>query len=240
VPPGRQPPAPGSCVSHRVRFDFPQLSLLPVGRFHLAVPRARPRPFTCFRFAAPREVGDILRYGCYPCLIQAESEPPGRRPPAPSPPISSPRPVTGVTSEQLGPASLSVACAASRLVVFTLRIPSLIEAYATLFSITQRRCRPTASSVCTLPLFLRVEEYPLAANQPAPGSHSAASDAISHTDLSPEPWRLSSRRFSISVVRLSTSRFSGPRGPGDHFRHRHLPYAQVCILPLLVSPNSAS
>jgi len=37
--------------------------------------------------------------------------------------------------------------------------------------------------------------------------------AIARPSLSPEPCRLASRRFSISVVRLSTSRFSGPRRP---------------------------
>jgi len=63
---------------------------------------------------------------------------------------------------------------------------------------------------------------------------------ISRTSLSPEPCRPSSRRFSIPVARLSTSRFSGPRRPGDHFRRRHLPYAQVCILPLLMPPSRAA
>jgi len=37
--------------------------------------------------------------------------------------------------------------------------------------------------------------------------------SISRAGLSPEPCRPASRRFSISVVRLSTSRFSGPRRP---------------------------
>jgi len=36
-----------------------------------------------FDSLSPCEVDGILRYVCYPCLIQAESEPPGRRPPAP-------------------------------------------------------------------------------------------------------------------------------------------------------------
>jgi len=95
APPGRQPPAPGSCYFYRARFDFPQLSLLPIGRFHLAAPGACSRPFTCFRFAPPCEVGDILRYGCYPCVVRAYTEPPGRRPPAPGSPIRRHGPLPG-------------------------------------------------------------------------------------------------------------------------------------------------
>jgi hypothetical protein len=49
----------------------------------------------------------------------------------------------------------------------------------------------------------------------------------------PEPCRLSSRRFSISVVRLSTSRFSGLRKPGASLRLYHQkPHTEVCMLPL--------
>jgi len=166
---------------------------------------------------------------------------------APWPPSScarllhpSSRPVAGMTSDQLGSARLSAAFAVYRPVAFTSRFPTVAGGLTTLLSIAQRRCRPTASSVCTLPLSLQAGEYPLAANHPAPGSYSAASRPISRTGLSPEPCRLSSRRFSISVVRLSTSRFSGPRRPGDHFRPRHLPHAQVCMLPLLMSPSRAA
>jgi hypothetical protein len=39
----------------------------------------------------------------------------------------------------------------------------LTGAFTTLLSIALRRCRPAASSVCTLPLSLRAGEYPLAA-----------------------------------------------------------------------------
>jgi len=109
----------------RVRFDFPQLSLLPIGRFHLAAPVDQPRPFTCFRFASSCEADDILRYGCYPCLVRAESEPPGRRPPAPGSSTHRHDPVAGMTSDQLGSARLSAAFAVYRPVAFTSRFPSV-------------------------------------------------------------------------------------------------------------------
>jgi len=126
---------PGSCFSHRARFDFPQLSLLSIGRFHLAAPAGLSRPFTCFAFAAPCEVGDILRYGCYPCLVQAESEPPGRRPPAPGTSSHRHNPVTGMTSDRMGSARLLAAFAVSRPVAFTLRFPSVARGLTTLLSI---------------------------------------------------------------------------------------------------------
>jgi len=113
-------------------------------------------------------------------------------------------------------------------------------AFTTLLSIALRRCRPAAFSVCTLPLSLRAGKYPLAANRPAPGSYSAA------------PARLLARAFHLSPADLprGDSRFpstgfqphgsQGHVGQGDHFRRRHLPRAQVCTLPLLVSPSRAA
>jgi len=155
------------------------------------------------------------------------------------PPPSS-RPVAGMTFDEPGSANLSAAFAASRLVGFTSRHPTQSEALTTLLSIAQRRRRPATSSVCTLPLSLRVEEYPLAANQPAPGSYSAA------------PARLLEQAFRLSAVDFprGDSRFpmtdfqphgsQGHVGHGDHFRHCHLPHAQVCMLPLLILPSRAA
>jgi hypothetical protein len=116
----------------------------------------------------------------------------------------------------------------------------LTGAFTTLLSIALRRCRPAASSVCTLPLSLRAGKYPLAANHPAPGSYTAA------------PARLLARAFHLSPADLprGDSRFpssgfqphgsQGHVGQGDHFRRRHLPRAQVSTLPLLVSPSRAA
>jgi len=162
---------------------------------------------------------------------------------APWPPSScarilhpSSRPVAGMTFNELGSARLSTAFAAFRPVAFASRFPTLIEAFTTLLSIAQRRCRPAASSVCTLPLSLRVGENPLAANQPAPGSYSAAP-----VRLLARAFRLSAVDFPRGVSRFPSSDFQphgsqGHVGQGDHFWHRHLPYAQVCILPLLIRP----
>jgi len=65
-PPGRLPPAPGSCLHRRVGPDFRQLSLLPIDRFHLAGPVDNPGP--SLTFDSPRRVKPAasLRYGCYP------------------------------------------------------------------------------------------------------------------------------------------------------------------------------
>jgi len=119
---------------------------------------------------------------------------------------------------------------------FTSRFPTLTEAVTTLLSIAQRRCRPAACSVCTLPLSLRAGEYPLAANQPAPGSYSAAPVRLLERAL-----RLSPADFPRGVSRFPSSGFQphgsqGHVGLGDHFRRRHLPRAQVCTLPLLIRP----
>jgi len=51
----------------------------------------------------------------------------------------------------------------SRAVVLALRHPLVDVGHTTLLSFALRRCRPTASSVCTLPLSLWVGKYPLAA-----------------------------------------------------------------------------
>lgn len=131
-PPGRQARL---LFLQRARCDFPQLSLLSIVRFHLAAPAGSPRPFTRFPFATPCEVGDILRYGCYPCLVRAESEPPGRRPPAPGSSSHRHYPVAGMTSDRVGSARLSPAFAASRLVAFTSRLPSVARGLTTLLSI---------------------------------------------------------------------------------------------------------
>jgi hypothetical protein len=100
---------------------------------------------------------------------------------APWPPSSCARillpssyPVAGMTSDRLGLARFSTAFADFHPVAFTSRVPTIARGLTTLLSIASSRCRPTASSVCTLPLALRVGKYPLAANHPAPGSYSAA------------------------------------------------------------------
>jgi len=115
-----------------------------------------------------------------------------------------------VTSDQLGSARLSTAFAAFRPVAFTLRFPSVGRGLTTLLSIAQSRCRPTASSVCTLPLSLRVGEYPLAANHPAPGSYSAAL-----VRSLARAFRLSPSDFPRGVSRFLSSGFQ-PHGSQGH------------------------
>jgi hypothetical protein len=185
VPPGRQPPAPGSQTSSPSRRCRRSLCSQPGGaRLSAALAAFRRVAFTSrfpsaglshslrFRFATPCEVGDILRSGCYPCRIQATSEPPGRLPPAPGSYIHRPDPLPGELCGQLGRAELSAAFAGSRSVALTLRTHPLLDVgLTTLLSIALSRCRPATCSVCTLPLPLRAGKYPLAANHPAPGSY---------------------------------------------------------------------
>jgi hypothetical protein len=239
------PWSPASCTRllflHRARFDFPQLSLLPIGRFHLAAPAGPPRPFTGFRFATPCEVGDILRYGCYPCLVQAESEPPGRRSSCarllwPSP---QPRYRDDFWSAGIGEIFHRFRGFPSRRFHLTVPIRCCQRPHDTAFD---RLASVSPDRV----LGMHATPRPPGGRVPPGRQPSSArillcsARPITRTSLLPEPCRHSSRRFSISVARLSTSRFSGPRRPGDHFRRRHLPYAQVCILPLPMSLSRAA
>jgi hypothetical protein len=88
---------------------------------------------------------------------------------------------------------------------------------ATLLSIALRRCRPTACSVCTLPLSrIGPSQSPLVFS---PGPSRVPCAALSH---SAHPTLIGGdfprERLPISVARALTSRFSGPRGPCGDFR----------------------
>jgi len=106
---------------------------------------------------------------------------------------------------RLGPAALSSAFADFRSVVFASRRPSVDPGPTTLLFFAPRRCRPTARSVCTLPLALRVDKNPLVAT---PGSRRCARGG---TSLSPEPCRLSPstylgfhrQAFNLTVLRAT-------------------------------------
>jgi hypothetical protein len=122
-PPGRLPPAPGSCPYRRVGCDFLQPSLFSIGRFHLAGPVDHSRPFTCFRFAPPCEAGDISQVWMLPLNRFGRIR-------APWPPSSCARllhpssyPVAGMTSDQLGSARFSTAFAACPSRRFHLTVP---------------------------------------------------------------------------------------------------------------------
>jgi len=127
-----------------------------------------------------------------------------------------------------GWAELSSAFADSRSVVFALRRPFADRGLTTLLSIALSRCRPTACSVCTLPLALRVGKDPLAAS---PGSHCCT--RLLGTSLSPEPWRLSPsaylgfrrQAFNLAVLRATWA----TRRIWPHLA----PHPQVWMLPLL-------
>jgi hypothetical protein len=60
---------------HQVSLDFPLLSQLSADRFHLTVPDAQTGPFTCFRFATPCEVGDILGMDATPDSFRPNQSP---------------------------------------------------------------------------------------------------------------------------------------------------------------------
>jgi len=162
---------------------------------------------------------------------------------APWPPSScarllrpSSRPVAGVTFDEPGSAELSAAFAASHPVAFNLAVPSPDGGlYDTAFD----RFAPVSPGrvlgmhATPLPVDGRA---PLAANQPAPGSYSAAP-----VRLLARAFRLSPADFPRGVSRFPSSGFQphgsqGHVGQGDHFRRCHLPRAQVCTQPLLIRP----
>jgi len=188
---------------NRVGPTFIDLRRLPPDRFHLADPVASTGHSLAFDSLTPCEVGDILRSGCYPCVVRANTEPPGSLPPSPGSFIHRCSPSLEHLYGRAGWAELSSAVADSRSVVFASRRPFDDEGRTTLLSLAQRRCRPTASSVCTLPLVLRVDKHPLVAT---PGSHACARGG---TSLSPEPCRLSPsaylgfrrQAFNLTVLR---------------------------------------
>ena len=121
-------------------------------------------------------------------------------------------PLLGHLCGRPGPAELSSAFADSRPVIFASRHPSVDIGHTTLLSFALSRCRPTASSVCTLPLALWVDKDPLAPGQ-APTVCARLEERAFRLSAADFP----RARISVPIVRLSTSRFSGPRGPSDEF-----------------------
>jgi hypothetical protein len=116
------PPLPGRLCSQSgvAALSATFVAFRPVA-FASRVPTVGLSHSLAFDSLTPCEVGDILRCGCYPCLIQAESEPPGRLPPAPGSYIHRSFPLPVELCGQLGRAGLSAAFAAFRPVALTLR-----------------------------------------------------------------------------------------------------------------------
>jgi hypothetical protein len=131
--------------------------------FSSRIPAATPGHSLAFDSLTSCEVDDILRSGCYPCVIQANTEPPGSLPPSPGSYIHRCCSISRAPLWSTGPTALSSAFADSHTVVFALRHPLVDVGHATQLSFAQSRCRPTASSVCTLPLSLWAGKNPLAA-----------------------------------------------------------------------------
>jgi len=137
------PPAPGPYTPNSVRL----LRIRSTGCdsiFH----RSRGFPSLRFRLAGPglstghslafdslRRVRSTasLRFGCYPCLIQAESEPPGRQPPAP-----------GSCLYRRGRLRFSAAFAAFHRPLSPSRVPSTFPGPSLAFY-SRRRVKPAAS-----------------------------------------------------------------------------------------------
>jgi len=107
----------------------------------------------------------------------------------------------------LGSAGIFTACRGFPSSRMNLAVPSVVDVgLTTLLSIAVSRCRPAASSVCTLPLVLQVDKYPLAATSlrqvPTERATFDKSKMAGHLSADDFP----QVRFPVSVARLS------PRG----------------------------
>jgi hypothetical protein len=263
VPPGRRPPAPGSYPSTALRsrgfrspvptvdsrrqpfrgcppptgFDLPGAVRFHSSRcssrlaFSLAAPGLGISHSLAFCSLTPCEVGGTLWSACDPCSVRAGTVPPGRPPACARLLRPSPEAIAGwaLWSDRFGDAFSDFRRFPRRRL--HLAVPLRCRRpHNTAFD-RFRRCCPTTCWVCTQPPSLRAGRYPLAAIQPAPGSSCVAIPCgaafrLSAADFLP-------RRFSGSSRRASTSRFSGPRRPGDHSTLCHLRHAVVCVRPLL-------
>jgi len=145
---------------------------------------------------------------CYPCLVLAESAPPGYHTR-----ILHPRswqlPVASFCSSRVG-RDFSWIFSTFPHVVFTLRVPSDFADFTTPLSFCFGRCRPTACWVCTPPLFLSVKQNPLAATILRQDPAIALTFWVS---LSPECRQLFSSRsrvplpgFHLTVLRATRAR----------------------------------
>jgi len=108
-PPGRQPPAPGSCFHRRAGSDFMAAFAASHRPLSPRGSRRSSRPFTGFLFASPCEAGDITQVWMLPLNRYGRLS-------APWPPSSCARllhpsssPVTGLTFDQLGSAGIATA-----------------------------------------------------------------------------------------------------------------------------------
>jgi hypothetical protein len=159
--------SPSSSPVAEVRFwsvgcgpTFHDSHRFPSCRFHLAVPPVDLSHSLAFGSLSPCEVDDVLWSARYPCWIQAPSAPPGCHPR-----LLQPIAVLRCRSRFiLGQvwlvfprlSSIPIQSCFSLAGVLTVAV-----GVATRFSITECRCRPTASLVCMLPL-------PLEAGQCSP------------------------------------------------------------------------
>jgi len=117
--------------------------------------------------------------------------------------------------DRLGQAVLSSAFADSRAVFFALRHPSVDVGLTTLLF----DCSEPVSPDRVLGMHATPHppggQGPPGRHHPAPGSHCRARSEKRAFRLNAEDFPRA--RISVSIVRLSTSRFSGPRGPCDEF-----------------------
>jgi len=100
-----------SLLSARLGANFRNLRCFPSRPFHPRGVRSVDLSHSlALHSLSSCEVDGILRYVCYPCLIQAESEPPGRRPPAPGSYIHRLLPLPVKLCGRRGRAALSATC----------------------------------------------------------------------------------------------------------------------------------
>jgi len=160
-----------------------------------------PRPLG-FRFASSCEPDNTLRSGCHPCLVAAESAPPGFQPGTP---------VFCCGCHRFSAPSATLPTGCSHLAAPT-ALPDLRH-------VCFRRRPDACSGQHATPETLWPNQSLLVIS-PGP------------TSTPPECWRLSPRRLSVSVVRLSPHGSRNPRGLCDTSVRRHPSRAQVGTLPL--------
>jgi len=155
------PPAPGPYTPNSVRLlrirstgcdsTFHRSRSFPSLRFRLAGPGLSTGHSLAFDSLRRVRSTASLRLGCYPCLIQAESEPPGRQ-------RLHQAPVRIVGSVAI---FRSLRCFPST--AFTSRIPSTITGHSLAFD-SQRCVKPaTSSGLDATPESFRPNQSPLAA-----------------------------------------------------------------------------
>jgi hypothetical protein len=134
------------------RSIFHRFHGFPLSRVRLAGPGFGVGHSLAFSSLTPCEVGDILRYACYPCFVQAETEPPGRQPPAP-----------GSRAVSTGFGSTFLCLRRFPSVAFTSRLPVADSGHSLAFDSLRRVKSATSSGIDATPVSFRPSQSPLAA-----------------------------------------------------------------------------